>query len=736
MTTRSVAVNLIANTAAYVAGMGRAAGATGAFGGLVRTAISRLLGPAALVGALTRSAQASLQFEDTMKKLKTQIGLGTDEVNSLRRAALALGGATTKGPQELGEAAFFVASAGLRGAAAMDVLRRSAELSAIGLGDTKTIADTLTSAVNAYGEENISAAQASDVLVASVRLGKASAEELAGSLGKVLPIASAMGVTFDEVGGIVAAMTRTGTDAATAATQLRAVMTALLKPTDQAAEAMLEMGLSAQGLRDTIQEDGLWAALLNIQEATGGSSEKMADLFPNVRALAGVMDLLGPQLESNSDLMREMAESTGVATEAFAVHSASTRAEMERVGASAQRLMISIGDSTHGPIHAIAVTLNAALTNLGNTFERQNDKQAYAERVARDHAAAIAELVRMTDGLSGAQLQAALDSDQYSAALTLAMRTGRDLRAVEYDLGQEIAMRAVHTRDATKFDHERLAALQRNLDLHVASLDPMRSINAQAERYTGLADRYASATDRAADSTGDFADALGITNEEMDDLVKLIDMARDQKRRLIDPVYDLFRAEEDLAQAQADVNRMMTEGVEEGEDLAMALVDLQRKHADYDHALSVSEVFIDGYIGSLNEMMEAGRFNEEQVQAIIDRLGEQGHQMSLLDGKVVRTRHEHTVVTFQEYAPGMFSPQPRATGGPISPNRPYLVGEHGPELIIPTGAGMVIPAHQTRAMMDGSAGSTIVIEEYHTHQHVDDMALVTMLEMRQEAGRL
>ncbi|WP_448662338.1 tail tape measure protein [Sphingomonas sp. CJ20] len=34
----------------------------------------------------------------------------------------------------------------------------------------------------------------------------------------------------------------------------------------------------------------------------------------------------------------------------------------------------------------------------------------------------------------------------------------------------------------------------------------------------------------------------------------------------------------------------------------------------------------------------------------------------------------------------------RATGGPVSPGRPYWVGERGPELFVPTSAGAVAPA--------------------------------------------
>lgn len=42
---------------------------------------------------------------------------------------------------------------------------------------------------------------------------------------------------------------------------------------------------------------------------------------------------------------------------------------------------------------------------------------------------------------------------------------------------------------------------------------------------------------------------------------------------------------------------------------------------------------------------------------------------------------------------GLFGGAPgRATGGPVSPARPYLVGERGPELFVPTTSGSVVAA--------------------------------------------
>jgi hypothetical protein len=39
--------------------------------------------------------------------------------------------------------------------------------------------------------------------------------------------------------------------------------------------------------------------------------------------------------------------------------------------------------------------------------------------------------------------------------------------------------------------------------------------------------------------------------------------------------------------------------------------------------------------------------------------------------------------------PGLFGAPGKAIGGPISPGRPYLVGERGPELFVPTASGRI-----------------------------------------------
>jgi len=165
---------------------------------------------AAISAVAVASVREAAQFETSFAKIQGLVGVTADEIGVLEDAARRLGPQFGISATEAAEALFFITSAGLRGAGATEVLEASLKGAAIGLGDTKTIADLATSAVNAYGESNLGGAQAVDVLAEAVRLGKLAPEELAGAMGQVLPLASNLGVSFDQVGAALAGMSKNG----------------------------------------------------------------------------------------------------------------------------------------------------------------------------------------------------------------------------------------------------------------------------------------------------------------------------------------------------------------------------------------------------------------------------------------------------------------------------------------------------------------------------------------------
>ena len=135
-------------------------------------------------------------FEYNMQKIVGLVGVAQNVVTEWGDAILKLGPQVGKGPKELSDAMFYIASAGIRGVEAMDVLKSSAMAATAGLGSVKDVANLVTSALNAYRGTGLNAAKATDILVEAVRVGKIEADGFASAIGPIIPIAAHLGVRW------------------------------------------------------------------------------------------------------------------------------------------------------------------------------------------------------------------------------------------------------------------------------------------------------------------------------------------------------------------------------------------------------------------------------------------------------------------------------------------------------------------------------------------------------------
>ena len=375
MADRTISVELRALTDQYKRNMAQAGAATKqtgvhatgtskAMGGMMFAAkrLIPVLGVAGLARSARQAVRQSVELESSLTKMETLVGLTAGEVGELSSGFGDLTSKTGIANQELADAAFFISSAGLRGSEALDALEASATAAAIGLGDTRVVADLVTSAMNAYGAETLSASQATDILVGAVRAGKAEAPQLAAAMGRVLPIASEMGVSFDEVGAAVAAMTRTGTDAAQATTQLRGILMALLRPSEQAEAALREFGLSGEMMRQTLQEQGLLATLELLTGTFDGNEEALARVIPRAEGLMGVMDLMGANVEDTRQIFEDMTDTTGLAEDGLRRYQETTEFQLNRASAQWAEFKTNVADKS-------LPAINWALQDMNKTME-------------------------------------------------------------------------------------------------------------------------------------------------------------------------------------------------------------------------------------------------------------------------------------------------------------------------------------------------------------------------------
>lgn len=297
--------------------------------------------PLAAVGAA--SLKFAADFQATTTKVSTLAGEAVSSLAGIRSELIQMAPAVGIGPQALAEGLLVVESTGIKGAEAMTILDRASKSSAVGLGETKDVARALTSAITAYGTENLSASKAADILFATVKAGGAEANEVAGTLGRVVGIAAQTGVKFDELGAFIATFTRLGVDAAEATTALRGVLSTVLKPSDDARKQLQELGFSVEELRASIKEKGLTQAMIDLVKLTKGNDDALAAIIPNIRALAGVMGTAGAQGDQMKAVLDEIANSTGVLDEGFTTASQTASFMWEQFKASTQAAAIELG---------------------------------------------------------------------------------------------------------------------------------------------------------------------------------------------------------------------------------------------------------------------------------------------------------------------------------------------------------------------------------------------------------
>jgi TP901 family phage tail tape measure protein len=703
-------VNVGANVGPYVAGMNTAGAATGRFAtqaagartaaaGLGTTAVgsaARFLGPAGLVLGLSHASSAAQEFQSSTIALRTQIGLTEAQSQEMAEASRRVGVEFGVGGQAAVDASWQIASAGLRGEDALDALEAAARASAVGFGDMTTIADLATSAVNAYGAENLSASRATEILAAAVREGKAEPQEMAASMGQVLPIATEMGVSFEELAGTVAAMTRTGTNAATANTQLRQAMMDLLNPSQRARETLEAYGLSAEGLRAQIRDEGLLPTLMGLKDAFGDNEEAMSSVFSNARSLMGVLDLLGSNLEANQQVVDNVTNSHGLMTEAFEeFERASSRFQWDRLRANISETALSFGLELDPAIREVLRLMN--LLYEGPTLGDRPLLGIDASGQARS----VQDFLRSFVDPFG------------------------DLRAYVWD--------EVESRRSGAASDE--------------------SVAAQTARWQGLADAYRDAGGAAAGASGpqsQFADGVQLVADASDRAQESLADYLDEVRAATDPMFALRQAVENVDDAQQAYNDAVEEHGETSAEaraasweLFEALTELERaaldgelSFADFERELQrfvdmgmITEAQADDIrrgVENLNSEVRLfdGEYTatlvaDDQASTVVDTLiarlgrvqGTYAARLTLQAEQVSRTGTSSSTNRTPTSSVGGSSRgtssmvKARGSGGPFWDGMTSLVGEHGPELVTFAGSGRVVPANQTAQMVRGSDGA-------------------------------
>lgn len=176
---------------------------------------------------LTTSVKGASDFTDSMAKMSTLFDTTKTSVSDLSDQFLELSNKTGLSATELAEAGYQALSAGQSVEDVAGFVETAGNLAKAGFTQTSTAVDVLTTAINAYGDEAGSAEDIANKLVRTQNLGKTTVDELAGSMGKIIPTASAMGVNIDNLTSGYVSLTKQGIATAEATTYMNGMLNEL-----------------------------------------------------------------------------------------------------------------------------------------------------------------------------------------------------------------------------------------------------------------------------------------------------------------------------------------------------------------------------------------------------------------------------------------------------------------------------------------------------------------------------
>lgn len=220
-------------------------------------------------------------------------------------------------PEEVVPALYQALSAGVPPGNVFDFLEQANKAAVGGVSTLDAAVSGISSVVNAYGAEILSAEQASDLMFTTVKLGVTTFDELSGSLGNVTPYSSALGVEFGNVTAALATMTTQGLSTGQATTGLRQMFVELSDSGSEVGKAFTE--LSGKTFKEFIAEGGNLQEALQViaggfttMESSGGMSADAIEKTKNK-----IIDLKGKLVvatQKQSEWNDKTKESTKIAS--------------------------------------------------------------------------------------------------------------------------------------------------------------------------------------------------------------------------------------------------------------------------------------------------------------------------------------------------------------------------------------------------------------------------------------
>lgn len=217
-------------------GIGKSIGRSALYGGVAA------IGAAGYVGY--KSLNKAMDFEAQMSSIQALTGATDAQMKSMQSLALQQGAQTKYSALQAGQAIEELLKAGITPATVeAGALNASLNLATAGSLDLAAAAEIMSTALNAFQEDGMTAAQAADILAGTANASATSVEELRYSLSMSSAVAAGLGMNFEDVNVALGLFANRGLKGSDAGTSLKTMLQTLQPVTDEQIELFRALGL-------------------------------------------------------------------------------------------------------------------------------------------------------------------------------------------------------------------------------------------------------------------------------------------------------------------------------------------------------------------------------------------------------------------------------------------------------------------------------------------------------------
>lgn len=321
---------------------------------------------APVVAGFGAAVKKSIDFDDSMRKVKATSGATSGEFQQLRDKALEMGAKTKFSASQSAEALNYMALAGWDTKEMMSGIDGVMQLAAASGEDLGAVSDIVTDSLTAFGLKAKDSGHFADVLAQTSSKANTDVRGMGEAFKYAAPVAGALGYTVEDTSIAIGLMSNAGIKGEKAGTALRTMFTNLAKPTKAMKNQMDELGISitdSQGnmlpMRDVMDQlRGKFKGLSKDQQASAA-----ATIFGK-EAMSGALAVINASDEDYKKLTKSIDNSAGASKRMADEMEGGIGGSIRRMKSAIESLAISIGDVLAPYIKRLAEWVANAATKL------------------------------------------------------------------------------------------------------------------------------------------------------------------------------------------------------------------------------------------------------------------------------------------------------------------------------------------------------------------------------------